>query len=340
MAERTGPGRSLSIGWPYWRDGGLVVDAAEVERRTAATGLRAIETETALSVFDTLVARAKGSILVLPGQRKAIEGFVRGETPRPATPAMPVDAAITYLRRLLANATAMPESRINPDRPLEQYGIDSILVTRMNEELSRDFPGLPRTLFFEHQTLRAAATFLAGRHGSALTSMDAPAVAVEPQVVPPQPTEGIAIIGIAGRYPGADSLDAFWDNLCADRDLITDVPADRWNVADWHDPRPGMPGRSYSAWGGFLSGVDQFDPLFFNIAPAEAAAIDPNERLFLETCWEALENAGYTRARLARDPDRMIGVYAGVMYGEYQLLAAERAGGQRAVGGSSPSWSV
>ncbi len=336
MAERAGPGRSLSIGWPYWRDGGLVVDPAEVERRAAVTGLRAIETEAAMAVFDTLVAKAEGAILVLPGQRRAIEGFVGGEAPKPVQAAIPLDSAIAYLRRLLANATAMPEARINPDRPLEQYGIDSILVTRMNEELSRDFPGLPRTLFFEHQTLRAAATFLAGRYGAALASK----TEAEPTVVPAPCADGIAIIGIAGRYPGADSLDVFWDNLCADRDLITDIPADRWNASDWHDPKPGTSGRSYSAWGGFLSGVDQFDPLFFNIAPAEAAAIDPNERLFLETCWEALENAGYTRARLARDPARAIGVYAGVMYGEYQLLAAERAGGQRAVGGSSPYWSV
>ena len=344
MAERVGPGRSLSIGWPYWRDGGLVVDPAEVERRAAATGLRAIETKAAMDVFDTLVGQAEGAILVLPGQRRAVEGFVRGATPQPAAPSIPageapIDAAITYLRRLLASATAMPEARINPDRPLEQYGIDSILVTRMNEELSRDFPGLPRTLFFEHQTLRAAATFLAGRHGSALTAMEGTEASPLPVVHNPA-AEGIAIIGIAGRYPGADSLDAFWDNLCADRDLITEIPTDRWNASDWHDPKPGTPGRSYSAWGGFLAGVDQFDPLFFNIAPGEAAAIDPNERLFLETCWEALENAGYTRARLARDPARAIGVYAGVMYGEYQLLAAERAGGQRPVGGSSPYWSV
>ena len=85
------------------------------------------------------------------------------------------------------------------------------------------------------------------------------------------------------------------NNLCANRDMITEIPEDRWAHAAWFDAKPGTPGRSYSKWGGFLTDVDQFDPLFFNIAPAEAAGIDPNERLFLEVCWEALENAGQTR---------------------------------------------
>ena len=120
--------------------------------------------------------------------------------------------------------------------------------------------------------------------------------------------DGIAIIGIAGRYPGADSLAAFWENLRADRDLITEIPADRWDRDAWFDATPGKAGRSYSKWGGFLDGVDRFDPLFFSIAPGEAARIDPNERLFLETCWEALENAGHTRASLARDPGRAVGL--------------------------------
>ncbi|MGE4043444.1 MAG: SDR family NAD(P)-dependent oxidoreductase [Acetobacteraceae bacterium] len=380
VAQRTGPGRSLSIAWPYWRDGGMALDPAELDRRTAATGLHPIETGAALSVFDTLAGSAEGAVLVLPGERAAITRLMRGAATSPRMPATAqapaeggIEAAILHLRGVLARATAMPEERIHPDRPLEQYGIDSILVTRMNEELARDFPDVPRTLFFEHQTLRSAAGFLAARYpgrvsGAAVQAKEAAAGTGDASDVPAMRDSGsappelppafqspvdadarrqshgaaepVAIIGIAGRYPGADSLDAFWDNLCADRDLITEIPPDRWNAGAFFDPSPGTPGRSYSRWGGFLSGVDQFDPLFFAIAPGEAASIDPNERLFLETCWEALENAGYTRSRLSRDPARAIGVYAGVMYGEYQLLAAARAAGQQAVAGSSPYWSV
>ena len=353
-AVREGRGRTLSIGWPYWRDGGIVVDAAEQDRRAAATGIRSLNTEEGLAVFDALAGQASGSVLVLPGDASAIGALIDGPadivapvaTDVPAVGTAPVEAAVHYLRGLLARATAMPEARINPDKPLEQYGIDSILVTRMNAELERDFDGLPKTLFFEHQTLRSAAGYLAAHFGSKFavrsdvtvlpTSNSAP-VSVKTEM---HNSGGIAIIGIAGRYPGAEGLAAFWDNLCADRDLITEIPADRWDQAEWFDARPGTSGRSYSKWGGFLNGVDQFDPLFFNIAPSEAAGIDPNERLFLETCWEALEDAGHTRASLARDPARLVGVYAGVMYGEYQILAAARASADATVGGASPYWSI
>ncbi len=347
MQHRAGPGRSLSIGWPYWRDGGLAVDDVEQRRRSEATGIRSIETAEALTIFDTLLTMATGSVLLLPGDPDAIQALTNQAAPGPrpltrgTTDATAIDNAVDYLRTLLADATSIPEDRINPDRPLEQYGIDSILVTRLNAALEQRFSGLPKTLFFEHQTLREAALYLAARHAAQLAPKLTADFVLPTPSAPPAQSDGMAIIGIAGRYPGADTLEAFWDNLCADRDLITEIPADRWDQAAWFDATPGTPGRSYSKWGGFLTGVDQFDPLFFNIAPAEAASIDPNERQFLEVCWEALENAGHTRTTLARDSARSVGVYAGVMYGEYQLLAAAaQSGGRGTVGGASPYWSV
>ncbi|MCW5698055.1 MAG: SDR family NAD(P)-dependent oxidoreductase [Bauldia sp.] len=375
MAARRGPGRSLAIGWPFWQDGGLSVDTAELDRRAAATGIRTLGTEEGLAAFDALLASGEGSVLVLPGDGAAISRLIDGEPPRVATPAVPAlddaapadDAALDFLRRLVAETTAMPVERILPDKPLEQYGLDSLLVTKLNVALEKTLPGLPKTLFFEHLTLRSVAGYLAATRGAELSSLraargggavirDGGVIGNNTDVVLHDPSapaghlpalragrneNGIAIVGIAGRYPGADSLAAFWENLRADRDLITEIPAERWDQAAWFDAVPGRPGRSYSKWGGFLDGIDKFDPLFFSIAPGEAARIDPNERLFLETCWEALENAGHTRASLARDPERAVGVYVGVMYGEYQLLAAQaQAAGGGTVDGSSPYWSV
>ncbi|WGF87499.1 SDR family NAD(P)-dependent oxidoreductase [Marinivivus vitaminiproducens] len=362
VAGRSGPGRSLSIGWPFWRDGGLSVESSELERRAAATGIRVLGTEEGLAALDRLMAGASGHVLVLPGDAEAIRVTAEGIGAAPQAPPMPVpmaeartsavDEALAYLRGLVAEATSMPEDRIHPDRALEHYGLDSLLVTRLNARIEHRLPGLPKTLFFEHATLRGVAEHVAGIHPAVFAPpAPKPEATVDAAPRPPQRQESphaeagaddaIAIIGIAGRFPGADSLAALWDNLRADRDLITEVPAERWDAQAWFDDRPGTPGRSYIKWGGFLDGVDRFDPLFFNIAPGEAAGIDPNERLFLEVCWEALENAGHTRASLAPDPARAVGVYAGVMYGEYQLLAAAaQSAGQGAVGGSSPYWSV
>nr|QUJ23689.1 PKS [Streptomyces sp.] len=137
----------------------------------------------------------------------------------------------------------------------------------------------------------------------------------------------IAIIGLAGRYPKARTVDEFWANLAAGRDCVTEIPADRWDHRAYFDPDPDAPGKTYSRWGGFLEGVDEFDPLFFNISPAEAELMDPQERLFLQCVHETVEDAGYTPDRLKAPVDSgrapAIGVYVGVMYAEYQLYGAQ-----------------
>src|SRR5581483_11244368 len=102
-------------------------------------------------------------------------------------------------------------------------------------------------------------------------------------------------------------------------------------------------GHHYSRWGRFISGVDEFDPLFFNISPKEAKYIDPQERLFLQHAWMAIEDAGYTRTSLqipaGQDLPGQVGVYVGVMYSEYQLLGAEASmqGKRQAFAGSQAS---
>jgi acyl transferase domain-containing protein/NAD(P)-dependent dehydrogenase (short-subunit alcohol dehydrogenase family)/SAM-dependent methyltransferase len=141
-----------------------------------------------------------------------------------------------------------------------------------------------------------------------------PVAAAEPAATPDR--QDIAIIGVAGRYPMSENLDGFWANLLAARDCVTEIPADRWDLPGFYEPER-APGRSYSKWGGFIDGVDEFDPQFFRITPREAAGMDPQERLFLQTVWHTMEDAGVTRADLA---GRAVGVFAGAMFTQYQML--------------------
>ncbi|WP_103865513.1 SDR family NAD(P)-dependent oxidoreductase [Aquimarina sp. I32.4] len=143
-------------------------------------------------------------------------------------------------------------------------------------------------------------------------------------------SQDIAIIGLSGRYPGANTMEDFWDNLKNGIDSVTEIPHDRWDMVDFYDEDKDTLGKSYSKWGGFIDDIDKFDPLFFNISPREAEIMDPQERLFLQTVWESLEDGGYTRERLqnirsskASKLGGHVGVYAGVMYSEYQLFGAE-----------------
>jgi acyl transferase domain-containing protein/acyl-CoA synthetase (AMP-forming)/AMP-acid ligase II/acyl carrier protein len=129
-------------------------------------------------------------------------------------------------------------------------------------------------------------------------------------VHPPETSsaEPIAIVGIGCRFPGAPGFEEFWTLLRNGVDAITEIPRDRWDVDALYDPRPGTIGKMSTRWGGFLPGLDRFDPHFFGISPREASAMDPQQRLLLEVAWEALENAG-------QPPDKLAGSRTGVFVG-------------------------
>jgi acyl transferase domain-containing protein len=137
-------------------------------------------------------------------------------------------------------------------------------------------------------------------------------------------SEPIAIIGMACRFPGnARDPEAFWRILHDGVDAITELPSGRWDIDSYYDPDPELPGKMYTRHGGFLEGIDLFDPQFFGISPREAVTLDPQHRLLLEVSWEALENAGQFQDRLAGS---QTGVFVGITsndYGQLNLMSGE-----------------
>jgi acyl transferase domain-containing protein/acyl-CoA synthetase (AMP-forming)/AMP-acid ligase II/acyl carrier protein len=131
-------------------------------------------------------------------------------------------------------------------------------------------------------------------------------------------TEPIAIVGMGCRFPGGVvNPEQFWRLLIEGTDAVGEVPSYRWNVDDYYDPEPGVMAKSYTRWGGFIEGVDQFDPEFFGVSPREAAFIDPQQRLLLEVAWEAFEDAGLPPSRLA---GTNTGVYVGAISVDWAYL--------------------
>ncbi len=137
----------------------------------------------------------------------------------------------------------------------------------------------------------------------------------------------IAIIGIGCRFPGGiNNAESFWKLLTEGREAVCEVPPDRWNVERFYDPEPGLVGKTVAKRGGFVEGIDQFDPQFFGISPREAPYIDPQQRLLLETAWEAIEDAGMV---LDLDKGTDVGVFVGISHNDYQGLQhtpTDRAG--------------
>ncbi|MEO5344012.1 MAG: SDR family NAD(P)-dependent oxidoreductase [Gammaproteobacteria bacterium SHHR-1] len=126
----------------------------------------------------------------------------------------------------------------------------------------------------------------------------------------------IAIVGLAARLPQAVDAEAFWHNLLQAPDMISEVPAERW---DWRRfaAEQGLEQAIAPRWGGFMPDIDQFDAGFFRISHREARLMDPQHRLFLQCAWHAIEDSG-------TDPERLrgsdLGVFVGVSSSEYARL--------------------
>ena len=258
-----------------------------------------------------------------------------------------VAAIAQQLRKMVRLLTAYPDAPIADDVPWQELGIDSLLNTEFVAKLSRQYGPMPATTLFEHRTIRALAAHLAGlapdertrpipESGQAVSCADpaSPLFTTPSSDGTPSSssvkatTAPVAVIGLAGRYPGAGDVDAFWDLLQEGRTSVREVPADRW---DWRTAR--ALGGGYGRWGCFLEDWDLFDPAMFRMTPRDAANMDPQERLFLQVALEAFETAGYARRALAGRP---VGVFAGVTATTH-LLAGRDA---RRAGADNPSYAV
>lgn len=129
--------------------------------------------------------------------------------------------------------------------------------------------------------------------------------------------EPIAIVGIGCRFPKANHPDAFWQLLRNGEEAITEVPGDRWNINEFYDRNPNVPGKMNTRWGGFLEQIDGFDADFFGMTADEVEHTDPQQRLFLEVAWEALEHAGIVPTDLAGS---QTGVFIGLCTIDYHRL--------------------
>lgn len=132
----------------------------------------------------------------------------------------------------------------------------------------------------------------------------------------------IAIIGLSGRFPGAANIQEFWDNLCNGVESISRF-TDEQVIEEGVEPELLKKPEYVKAWG-VLEDVDKFDANFFGYNPREAEVLDPQQRIFLEECWKALETAGYDSERY----QGKIGVYASVGMNHYMQSIKDSRGSQ------------
>lgn len=185
-----------------------------------------------------------------------------------------------------------------------ELGGSSLLATQAVQRLQQQalLPAqAPATLLFQHPSAAALADALRPRADRRASVSARPAA---------EAGAPIAIIAMAGRFPGAADVEQFWANLTAGVDSVRRFAPDELDqsisVEERTDP-------AYVAARGVLDGVDQFDPGFFGISPREAELMDPQQRIFLELCWECMERGGHVPGA----DDVRVGVFAGMYNASY-----------------------
>ncbi|WP_445352019.1 type I polyketide synthase [Haloactinomyces albus] len=342
---------ATSLAWGPWAETGMAADMDEaLQRRLRREWLRFIEPKTGLRLFDDALARPEATLTPVSLDRAGLtsattvpavlrtlvvelgarQGAVRPSASAPAsgfaerfarTPESQRERIVLdAVREEVAAVLGLPHGSSVPDaQPVQDLGLDSLMAVEARNRLSA-LAGetLPASLLFDHPSPTALARYLidhlatttrpetSREIGDADSAASAPAATDEP----------IAIVSMACRYPGdVNSPEALWQLLTNGGDAITGFP-DRpgWNTERLYDPDPEAPGRSMTGEGGFLHDAGLFDPEFFGISPREAERLDPQQRILLETCWEALERGRIPASRLEGS---LTGAYIGVMYDDY-----------------------
>ncbi|MBK9760172.1 MAG: hypothetical protein IPO90_09425 [Flavobacteriales bacterium] len=210
----------------------------------------------------------------------------------------------TSVQRTLANVWAdlLGIDRVGIDDNFFDLGGNSLLSIRAVAQLEGHGLKLPIVKLYQHPTIKACAAFLEGDAGAIHPSDMAQA---RKAATGGSKKRDIAIIGMSGRFPGAANVEELWKNLLAKKNSIStwtadeidpSVPAELRNDSDYVKAR------------GVIADADKFDASFFGVNPRLAALMDPQQRVFLETAWGALEDAAYDPAQFAG----LIGVYAGM----------------------------
>ncbi|MBX3711508.1 MAG: SDR family NAD(P)-dependent oxidoreductase [Lysobacter sp.] len=379
-------GRTLSLNWSLWADGGMKLDEqTELFFRTRL-GIKPLGTDFGLRAFVSGLACDVPQLAVVEGVVDKVETAwgLRGpaandtseseDAPQAASGGEGLEAVvIDALAGIVMEMLKVSEEDLSLDGILLDLGFDSIgLTTFANEINGRYGLEINPVMFFEYPSIRAIAGVMATEHAAAVARVHAPAaspgnaVAAAAPVAAVQATPSpavalpagdgidkgwqpdrapvagpasvaampdadfrrdrrfvdmpIAIVGMAGVMPQSDNVEAFWENLRDARNLVTEIPRDRW-IWEEYDGNPiKETNKSNSRWGGFLRDVDKFDPLFFGITPREAEMMDPQQRIFIETVWSAIEDSGHKVSDLS---GTRTGLFVGVSAKDYIDVLAE-----------------
>ncbi|WP_457757603.1 SDR family NAD(P)-dependent oxidoreductase, partial [Streptomyces rochei] len=355
------PATSLAWG-PWTQDAGMIGTLSDTDvRRIARAGMPELTPEQGAALFDAALASGEPNVLPVRLDLAALReqgdphpmlrGLVRARRRRSAAGGSAATAGLVQrleglgaeerrevlldlvrgqIAVVLGHAGAQT---VDPARAFQDLGFDSLTAVELRNRLGKATGlRLPATVVFDYPTAHALVGYLLDE----LFGAAEPAAVVPVAALPSVADDPVVIVGMACRYPGGvASPEDLWRVVSEGVDAVTEFPVNRgWDIDTLYNPDREASGTTYSKAGGFLHDAGAFDAEFFGMSPREAVATDAQQRLLLETTWEAIERAGIDPVSLRGS---QTGVFAGVMYNDYgNMLADEQYEGFRS-NGSAPS---
>lgn len=236
---------------------------------------------------------------------------------RPAT----IQQMRDWLRTWVADTTGLDATEIADERSMQDFGLSSRDVVVLSGDLERLLgTHLDATIAYEFNTIAALAEHLMnGRGTGAVVGSDAAGSVTGASAAGgplPLGQRDIAVVGMAGRYPGAENADEMWEMFCNYRSGVGELPAGRWSEYS-RDPEMTRRMEQAQLTGGYIEDIASFDAEFFGLSPLEAANMDPQQRMILQLTWEALEDAHIPANQLR---GKQVGVFMGNTNNDYGML--------------------
>ncbi|MBA2649121.1 MAG: hypothetical protein H0U75_05865, partial [Legionella sp.] len=341
-------GRTISINWPLWANGGMQVDDIAKKMLFTTFGMELLDTQTGIDVFNRILQSKHSQVMPIYGdqsrftQKLKLQQAKHQDVSISPSPGMNeadhkrlFDRVQAQVTQCVAGVSKLDVSKIDCKANLIEYGFDSIAFAELSNDLNIYYQAsVTPALFYQYPTIIGITDYVLehcmvemSQHSCAAPDSNqqpSPALPVHThadtnKLTPPmtmtasiKPCEGIAIIGMAGMFPGAADVAGFWDNLVNGFDAISPFPEERVELAQ---------AKPWINWGGFIKDIDTFDADFFNISPREAEMMDPQQRIFLMTVCRSIEDAGYCIDGFS---GKRCSLFAGVQLQEYGKLIEQQ----------------
>jgi polyketide synthase PksN len=346
-------GKSISINWPLWCEGGMKVDRKTEETLEKNFGFKTLNTDIGIEIFELILMQGEPQIIVLYGNRDKIMNTTtkiqKDKIELEEVLEVEKSSLINKVRKdivmLVSDLMKLSIDEIDITAEMSEFGFDSITFKQLNNMINEKYNiYLTPSIFYEYSTFEEFIKYLCKNYSNKLINYDSNNIKLISnhttngktisdiekldtfrelydydcfREVEKMINEPIAIIGMNGIMPQSKNMEEFWINLEEENHLITEIPTDRWDWKDYYGDPINDFNKTNVKWGGFMYEVDKFDPLFFGISPREAELMDPQQRIFLQVVWKLIEDAGYRAKDIS---GTKTGVFVGVGTSDYKEL--------------------